>query len=128
MLCQYQKLKIPRFNKLLSSQPNTLMNKVIPDKNKENIFRLVFLQLLSYNVILYDNWYHINYIFITYFSTQFRIWNVFLLSCTDVCKIQHSSEAQKPNEIGQMASFRPSLWTQTLYNHSLQLQQKQLTF
>lgn len=127
-LCQYQKLKTPRFNKHLSSQPSILMNKVIPDKNQENIFHLVILQLLSYNVILYGNWYHINYIFITYFSTRFRIWNVFSLSCTDVCKIQHSLEAQKPNEIGQMASFRPSLWTQTSYNHSLQLQQMQLTF
>lgn len=62
-------LKIPRFNKLLSSQHSIITNKVIPGKNKENIFHLVILQLLSYNVFLYDNWYHINYIFITYFRT-----------------------------------------------------------
>lgn len=40
----------------------------------------------------------------------------------------YSLEAVKPNETGQTASFRPSLWTQILYIHSLQLQQMRLTF
>lgn len=38
------------------------MSKVIPGKNRKNIFQFVIPELLSYSVILYDNSTHIHYI------------------------------------------------------------------
>lgn len=62
------------------------MSKVIPGKNRKNIFHFVILELLSYSVILCDNSTHIHYILKTFFIAWFRTWNIFYFNYTDELK------------------------------------------